>query len=444
MRINNKVKEIKKIRKTNITTLIVVLFLIFSNTSFLLAQEAKSEAFNNKYELKEVVVLSRHNIRAPLSGNNSVLGRITTHKWTDWSANSSELTLKGGVLETMMGQYFRKWLENQGLFKDGYCPNADEVNIYANSMQRTVATAEYFKTGFFPTCNMPIYHRFTPSKMDPLFFPRLTKVSENFKTQALKEINAMGGKNGIVGINESLKSSYDLIEKVTDIKNSPACKEDKTCSLNDYNTKLVFDLGKEPNMSGTLKLANQIADALILQYFEVSNDKEAAFGNNLTTKDWESISKVKDVYGDVLFAAPIVAVNVAHPLLVYLKDELQSDVRKFTFLVGHDSNICSVTNALEFEEYSLPNTIERKTPIGSKLVFEKWIDKVTKEEFIDINLVYQTTDQLRHLQTLDLKNPPATFSLKVKGLTANEYGLYSSKEVLKRFEKAIKAYEDIN
>ncbi len=431
-------------RKTSlpiITVLVLLTFLFHSGN--VLAQRIQPDKFKENYELKEVVILSRHNIRAPLSGNNSVLSKITTHQWTNWTANSSELTLKGGILETMMGQYFRKWLESEGLFKDQYCPNTDDINIYANSMQRTIATAEYFKTGFSPTCNLNVYHRFLPSKMDPLFFPRLTKVSEEFKKQALKEINAMGGEKGIIGLNESLKASYETIGKITDMKNSPACKEDNTCTLNDYNTQLTFQLGEEPNMSGSLKLANRIADALILQYFEVTDDKKAAFGNTLTTTDWENISRIKDVYGDVLFAAPIVAVNVAHPLLEYMKDELKSNVRKLTVLVGHDSNICSVTNALQFEEYTLPNTIEKKTPIGSKLVFEKWQDKKTKKEYISINLVYQTTDQLRHLTPLSLENPPASYPMKVSGLTANEFGLYSFNDLIERFEKAITAYEDI-
>ena len=81
---------------------------------------------------------------------------------------------------------------------------------------------------------------------------------------------------------------------------------------------------------------------------------KAAFGHKLTTEDWTKIAKVKDVYGDVLFTAPIVAVNVAHPLLQYMYDELNDKDRKFTFLCGHDSNIASVDAALGVEEYSLP------------------------------------------------------------------------------------------
>lgn len=407
-----------------------------------MGQLQRSEAFKNQYKLKEVVILSRHNIRSSLSVNGSVLQKMTPHQWIKWSAAPSELTLRGGALETIMGQFFRKWTVNEGLFTENAVPTVDEVNFYANSMQRTIATAQYFSSGFMPVANLHINHRFAPSKMDPVFFPALTKSSEAFKAQALKEIAAMGGKKGIVGINEGLKDSYQLIEKVLDLKHSPACQSGEVCAFDDYNTQLKLEKGDEPNMKGSLKFANSASDALILQYYEDTDPIHAAFGQKLTNADWEEIAKVKDVYGDVLFTAPIVAVNVAHPLLVYMKDELNAKNRKFTFLCGHDSNIASVNAALEVEEYSLPQSIEKKTPIGSKLVFEKWIDKAGKE-FVAVNIVYQTTEQLRNVSLLNLENPPVVFSLKLKGLQANADGLYTIESVNDRFDKAIRAYEAI-
>ena len=407
-----------------------------------MGQLQRSEAFKNQYKLKEVVILSRHNIRSSLSVNGSVLQKMTPHQWIKWSAAPSELTLRGGALETIMGQFFRKWTVNEGLFTENAVPTVDEVNFYANSMQRTIATAQYFSSGFMPVANLHINHRFTPSKMDPVFFPALTKSSEAFKAQALKEIAAMGGKKGIVGINEGLKDSYQLIEKVLDLKHSPACQSGEVCAFDDYNTQLKLEKGDEPNMKGSLKFANSASDALILQYYEEADPVQAAFGQKLTNADWEKIAKVKDVYGDVLFTAPIVAVNVAHPLLVYMKDELNAKNRKFTFLCGHDSNIASVNAALEVEEYSLPQSIEKKTPIGSKLVFEKWVDKAGKE-FVAVNIVYQTTEQLRNVSLLNLENPPIVFSLKLKGLQANADGLYTIESVNDRFDKAIRAYEAI-
>lgn len=407
-----------------------------------MGQLQRSEAFKNQYKLKEVVILSRHNIRSSLSVNGSVLQKMTPHQWIKWSAAPSELTLRGGALETIMGQFFRKWTVNEGLFTENAVPTVDEVNFYANSMQRTIATAQYFSSGFMPVANLHINHRFTPSKMDPVFFPALTKSSEAFKAQALKEIAAMGGKKGIVGINEGLKDSYQLIEKVLDLKHSPACQSGEVCAFDDYNTQLKLEKGDEPNMKGSLKFANSASDALILQYYEEADPVQAAFGQKLSNADWEKIAKVKDVYGDVLFTAPIVAVNVAHPLLMYMKDELNAKNRKFTFLCGHDSNIASVNAALEVEEYSLPQSIEKKTPIGSKLVFEKWVDKAGKE-FVAVNIVYQTTEQLRNVALLNLENPPVVFSLKLKGLQANADGLYTIESVNDRFDKAIRAYEAI-
>lgn len=415
-----------------------LLTVVFLCPSFVWSQVRRSSEFKEKYTLKEVVVLSRHNIRSPLSSNGSALGKLTPHQWTDWSAASSELTLRGGVLETMMGQFFRKWLVDEGLFKENEVPGSDDVNFYANSMQRTIATAQYFSSGFMPIANLHINHRYAPSKMDPVFFPRLTKDDEQFCKEAMKQISAMGGEKGIRGINENLEESYRIIADVLDLKDSQAYKSGEVRAFDDYDTEIILKKGEEPAMQGSLKLANSASDAFILQYYEEPDAKKAAFGHELSQTDWEKIAKIKDVYGDVLFTAPVIAYNVAHPLLVYMNDELASDCRKFTFLCGHDSNIASVNAALGVENYELPSSIEKKTPIGCKLVFEKWVD-ASNREYIAINLVYQSTNQLRELDMLDLKNPPMVYPLRLKGMVMNQDGLYSFEDVHARFEEAIAA-----
>ena len=427
-------------RKLNSLLLLLILTIICP--ALAQAQLQRSEAFKGKYKLKEVVILSRHNIRSPLSTNGSALSKMTPHEWTNWSSAASELTLRGGVLETEMGQFFRKWTIETGLFKDNYVPTIDEVNVYANSMQRCIATAQYFSGGFMPVANLRVNHRYVPSKMDPIFFPRLTKSTEAFRTEAMKQINAMGGKEGLVGINKSLKESYDLIAKVLDMKQSEYYKKGEIKDFVNNNTQITLELNQEPGMKGSLKNANSASDAFILQYYEEPDGMKAAFGHKLTTEDWTKIAKVKDVYGDVLFTAPIVAVNVAHPLLQYMYDELNDKDRKFTFLCGHDSNIASVDAALGVEEYSLPNSIEKKTPIGSKLVLEKWVDAAGKA-YVAVNLVYQSTDQLKQMSLLDLQHAPQVFSLKLKGLNQNTDGLYTFEDVNARFLQAIRAYDDI-
>lgn len=410
------------------------------------AQQQRSPEFKQKYQLKEAVVLSRHNIRSPLSDSKSDLGRMTPHQWTIWSAPKSELTLRGGAVETMMGQYFRKWAEDAGLFPENHQPSADDVNVQANSMQRCIATAQYFTSGFMPVGRIEVNHRYVPSKMDPLFNPQLTKVSPEFVEIAMEQIAQQGGKKGIRGLSEQLKPDYDLIIDVLDVDQSPMAKESdpKLKALDNYDTEFVFEQFKEPGLKAgsALKTLNGASDAFILQYYEEPDTLKAAFGHKLTRADWERLAHIKDVYQDALFTAPIVAVNVARPLIQYMYDELRSPDRRFTFLVGHDSNLSSVATALGVEPYELPQAIEKKTPIGSKIVVEKF-EGADGKTYADINIVYPSLDQLRNLQLIDLNNPPVIYPLSLEGLTRNADGLYLLDDVEARFEQALRAYDAI-
>ncbi len=410
------------------------------------AQQQRSPEFKQKYQLKEAVVLSRHNIRSPLSDSKSDLGRMTPHQWTVWSAPKSELTLRGGAVETMMGQYFRKWAEDAGLFPENHQPSAADVNVQANSMQRCIATAQYFTSGFMPVGGVEVNHRYVPSKMDPLFNPQLTKVSPEFVAIAMKQIAEQGGKNGIRGISEQLRPDYELIIDVLDVDKSPMTKDNdpKLKALDNYDTEFVFEQFREPGLkSGSaLKTLNGASDAFILQYYEEPDTLKAAFGHKLTRADWERLAHIKDVYQDALFTAPIVAVNVARPLIQYMYDELRSPDRRFTFLVGHDSNLSSVATALGVEPYELPAAIEKKTPIGSKIVVEKFEGKDGKT-YADINIVYPTLEQLRNLQLITLDNPPMVYPLSLEGLERNADGLYLLSDVESRFEQALRAYDAI-
>ena len=151
----------------------------------------------NDYKLQQVVVLSRHNIRAPLSTTGSALDQATPHKWIDWTANASELTMRGGALETMMGSYVRKWLESEQLIPENYRPEDGAVRFYANGKQRIIATAQFFSSGMLPVANVNIETHAEYDKMDPVFSPSLTFMSDSYRDAALKEIGSMNGAKGI-------------------------------------------------------------------------------------------------------------------------------------------------------------------------------------------------------------------------------------------------------
>ena len=393
----------------------------------------RPEGFADRYAREELVILSRHNIRSPLSGPGSVLSRITPHEWFDWSSAPGELSLRGGALEMEMGQFFREWLVGEGFFAKNGVPEEGSVRFYANSIQRTRATARAFAAGMFPMADIDVEQHTPMGTMDPVFNPQITRLSEGFLEKAYAEILAMGGPDG------PMNAKYALLEKVLDIKASPAARHDTT-SFGQFPSAVRFEMGKEPIMTGGLKMACSASDALTLQYYEEPDALKAGFGHKLSAKDWADVSSVKDHYQDLLFSVPTVAVNVAHPMLQELLAELRTPGRKFAFLCGHDSNIGSVLAALGVEPYDAPAAIETKTPIGGKILFEKFRGRDGKL-YADIWLVYASADQLRDVSLLAPANPPMALPLRLKGLSANADGLYLLTDLERRFVEAIDLYE---
>ena len=394
--------------KTLVMSASAVLVICGTNAQ---AQTKRSEDFHAKYKLKEVVVMSRHNIRSPLSSGGAAYKRVTPHTWFEWTSPSSQLSLRGGVLETEMGQFF-------------------------HSRQRTFATAKYFSAGFLPFANVEITHKFEEDKMDPVFTPQFTKMNDAYRQQVLNEIKVMNG--GPQAWMEAQQTTLNLMEELLDMAHSPAAKNDSAHFwFND--TQFVLEKGNEPKMTGGYTLANSVADALVLQCYET--ESFAAFGRELTVEQWRAICAVKEVYDGLLFTTHAAAVNLAYPLVSRIREELKRSDRKFMFLCGHDSNLASIGAALGFQFPKTELALELHTPIGSKLVFEKWSDGT--EDYVAINLVYQSVYQLQGRMLLSLDMPPMVMPITVEGLTANSDGLYRLADLDTRMANAMAEYDAI-
>ena len=400
------------------------------------AQMERSDEFRAKYELKEVVVMSRHNIRSPLSSGGAVHMRVTPYEWFQWTSPSSQLSLRGGVAETEMGQFFRKWVVREGLLPDNCRPEGEEVLFYANSRQRTFATAKYFSAGFLPFANVEITHKLAEDKMDPVFTAQFTKMNDTYRQQVLAEINAMNG--GPQAWMQSMQPTLTLMEEVIDMAHSPAAQNDTTHFWFD-DTQIVIQKGDEPRLTGGYKLANSVADALVLQCYE--SESMSAFGHELTEEQWRDICHVKEVYDGLLFTAHSAAVNLAYPLVSRIREELNRTDRKFMFLCGHDCNLASIGAALRFVYPETQNALEIHTPIGSKLVFEKWNDGT--DDYVAVNLVYAKYNQLQNRTLLSPDEPPMVRPVTIEGLTANADGLYLWQDVDRRMQEAMEEYEAI-
>ena len=422
-------------KKKLVFLLAAVVLLVFP-----LLAAAERDGVGSPYVLDKVVILSRHNIRSPMSGSGSLLDEITPHDWFRWTSDPSELSLRGGVLETNMGQYFRLWLEDAGLIPKNWQPEEGEVRFYANAKQRTLATARFFSAGLLPVCAVPVESHAPYDTMDDTFTPKIRYYSEEYREAALDEIAAMDGEKGIADCSERLRDAVSLLMDVTDMKESEAYRAGKYGDLLEDETTVILLPDREPGMKGPLRTATSVADALVLQYYEEPDALKAAFGHELTREDWYALCGIVETYLGMLYSSPLVSVNAAYPLLCELKSELEQEGRIFTFLCGHDSNLVSVLSALGAEEYELHGTLESSAPIGAKLTFERYLD-ADGAAWYAVNLVYQSTEQLRQNALLSLENPPMKAALRFQGATANPDGLISEADLLECFRKAIDMFD---
>ena len=125
-----------------------------------------------------------------------------------------------------------------------------------------------------------------------------------------------------------------------------------------------------------------------------------------------------------------------------IREELQRTDRKFTYLCGHDSNLASVGAALGFKFPETEQAMELRTPIGSKIVFEKWSDGT--DTYVAVNLVYQSVSQLQGCSLLSVEAPPMVKPIAIEGLTANSDGLYRLSDVDARMAESMGEYEAIS
>ena len=68
-------------------------------------------------------------------------------------------------------------------------------------------------------------------------------------------------------------------------------KEEATQKIHQAKTRMEAE--KEPDITGAIKPAQQVADALLLQYYEEPDVVKAAFGHDLSDEDWAEFE-----YGD--------------------------------------------------------------------------------------------------------------------------------------------------
>ena len=381
-------------------------------------------------ELRQVVIVSRHNLRAPLDTAMQNLAESTTNTWFAWTSAPGELSRKGAALETAMGGWFRDWLGEAGLFDRNARLRPDQVRFVANNMQRTVATARSFATGFMPEADVVVEHLPFGMVRDSRFALTVPSPDAELAKRIKRQLDETFG--GGEGIDRSLAPSYALISRVIDYPSSPRGRRPDAVPFASTGVS-YFDIVRPPHsigLHGPIGEAYPVADSLLLQQHE-DPSAAASFGHPLTWEEWRLIGKVKETYISMRYGTKAMSAKLGNEFLPLLAKRLTRGEPRLTFVGAHDTTLAQVATQLEAEPYELPEAVEYRTPIGSKIVLGRWrcddgIDRLS------VDFVYQTSAQIRTCQLADRAHPPRVVRLRLKGLTPDADGRYPLADVLPR------------
>ena len=365
------------------------LALLFLAAADVKAQLARDDAFHARYHLDKVVMVGRHHVRSGVISKTE--RRITPHQWHQWTVGDGNLTERGAMLEQQMGAFYRLWTMQEGLYGEAPAPVVSQTRLYANSMPRTVETARSFAAGFSPDHAMEAdYDKSVKfGSMSPVFNDVSTKVTPKILAKANAEVEDGCAPDGFAAAVARLEEDAAVMARVLDLQNSPACQLHDTCSFLFTNPQIFLRQKIMPRITaGLIYLAQMASGNLILQYYDMPESRGSIFGHPVTLSDLCSIGRVKDSWCFLSMGFPTIGRDVAHNLLIRLKNEMEDPTVRLSYLVGHDSNMAALAGALELEKYVLENTPEEKTPLGGKMTFEVWKD-ADDNAFVALNYVYQ-------------------------------------------------------
>jgi len=384
---------------------------------------ASSQRLQQKLEF--VLIVSRHGVRSPLA-TNAELDRYSARPWPKWEVAPGKLTAHGYEAMVRFGAYHRAWLIGEGVLPIRACPEK-LVFIHADSDQRAVASGQALAEGLSPECRLNVHSR-PPGELDVLFHPAALPLGGAARDVALESLRKRlhGDPNLPTSTNQRLLDQMQQLldgcgigAQCSSVPPAPAKRLlEIPATIKPGNDDHLFEL------RGPLATSSSLAEDLLMEY---------ANGDPISSVGWGMLDEgqirrlvgLHTAYFELTHRTPFVAQVEASNLLDRILRTLNQAIAgertpgafgdpgtKLVILVGHDSNLAALAALLH-----LNWTVDGRaddTPPGAEVQFLVFRDRKGRAS-IRLRCVVQTLTQMRNLQSLSRRNPPAQLDLVVPG-----------------------------
>jgi 4-phytase/acid phosphatase len=341
-------------------------------------------------QLKYVVIVSRHGVRAP-TWEASRLNEYSAEPWPDWGVPPGNLTPHGRRAIELMGDYYRRWLTAEHLIDPKSCRDASHMTVYADKDQRTIETGRALAETLQPGCALQTASQ-QGVRTDTLF-------SGTFSPDP-----ALAAK----AVSERLDPQL--------LQHHLAAFETLQYTLGPGRSKVLdptADLIK-----GSFATGSTLTENLLLEY---TNGMPKPGWGRLTRENLQQVLAIHAAYADLMRRTPYLARRGSNLLAAILHSIEQSawghsvdgaigkTGDSILILSGHDTNLSNLSGLLQLS-WKLAGYQTDDTPPGSALIFSLWQSQ-SGPLFVRLRFVAQTPDQMRNLDP----GPPASEELRLRG-----------------------------
>lgn len=284
---------------------------------------------------ERVILLMRHGVRSPLSGEVPD-GTRTGRPWPIWSAPAEQVTPHGAAALRALARADRRWLAAAGVLPAQGCPGPETLRIWTNSSPRTIASGTYYAEGFAPRCALAVGHK-PVGETDALFEPLNLHPPRFDAVKAVDSILRYTG--GAEALTARHRSGLALLETVLACPIAP-------CSPTEPSAITASTDGHGIDLKGPIRAASGTAQVLMLQYLEGLPMAQVGWGRASPT----GLTRLGAVHGalfDVFSRPPYMAAFQMAPTVDRITQDLIDDnAPAFDLLVGHDTNVAALAAVL--------------------------------------------------------------------------------------------------
>ncbi len=365
-------------------------------------------------ELKLVVILTRHGVRSPLRTNEQ-LGQYSAEPWPAWSVAPGILTPHGKQEMLLMGAYYRMRLIDEGLLTGRVADDLPRIYFRSDSDQRTMETARDLAAGLVPGTD-PDPHALPHQQADPLFQPVKLNLGSPDRNAGVAAVLGRVGHDP-ANVIRANRAAFLALQQVL-LGPSGVTPAGKINLLDLPSEVQPGKLDHTVGFEGPLHVAEQIVDALILEYAEGLPMSQVGWGR-LSPETLTQLIQLHalhfDLVGATFYPAQVQGSNLSSHLLDTLDQAATGQARAGAFghpgqnvvvVVGHDTNIANLGGLLGLGWW-LPGTQANPVLPGGALVFELRQRRSDGKKMVRTYYVSQTLLQTRELSPLTLEHPPA-------------------------------------